>query len=120
MVCLNWLVVASEHTSTAGFTLPEDPLDYKQKVVIALKGGEIAQIACDVYMPAMGRYPNTANLGLVSAGVSLVERANTLSVEDGGYRCVGAPTVYGAGITHVINTMSCITHTCITTLSVRR
>ena len=45
----------------------------------------------------MGRHPNTANLGLETAGVSLVERANTLSVEEGGYRCVGAPTVWGAG-----------------------
>jgi pyruvate/2-oxoglutarate dehydrogenase complex dihydrolipoamide dehydrogenase (E3) component len=32
-------------------------------------------------MPAMGRYPNTAGLGLAAAGVALVERANTLQVE---------------------------------------
>ena len=51
-----------EHTSATGFTLPDDPSDPSQKVVIALKGAEgkpqpPAEIECDCYMAAMGRYP---------------------------------------------------------------
>ena len=61
-----------EHTSATGFTLPDDPSDPSQKVVIALKGVEgkpqpPAEIECDCYMAAMGRYPNTAGMGLVSS-----------------------------------------------------
>ena len=61
-----------EHTSATGFTLPDDPSDPSQKVVIALKGAEgkpqpPAEIECDCYMAAMGRYPNTADMGLVSS-----------------------------------------------------
>lgn len=95
------LVNAQEHTSAAGFTLPDDPSDPSQKVTIALKGAEghpvPATIECDCYMAAMGRYPNTSNVGLDTAGVTLKERTRHLEIEEGKYRCLNAPTVFGAG-----------------------
>ena len=55
-----------------------------------------ARLECDVYLAAMGRYPNTKGLGLEEAGASLL-KGGVLQVDPATYRCEGAPTVYGAG-----------------------
>ena len=91
-------VTVLEHTSAASFTTPTSP---GKPMVVELSGVEgkpppPARLECDVYLAAMGRYPNTKGLGLEEAGASLL-KGGVLQVDPATYRCEGAPTVYGAG-----------------------